>query len=136
MEYLVILAVLAPLSCASLFSVTTYQFRRLYLKPTFETWRLKYNKKYPTVPDVTNEIIALTKCILATALLLALSVQLGVHGYSSRLGHSSRTTACTALLLFVWGPQGHLCALGPTVAQRPSKTVAGCIPDPHLCARF
>ena len=82
MEYALIFATLVPLSGGALASVTTYQFRRFYLNPTFDTWKLKYNKVYPSVPAVTNEIIALTKCTLTTIMLLAFSVQLGIHGYN------------------------------------------------------
>jgi sterol desaturase/sphingolipid hydroxylase (fatty acid hydroxylase superfamily) len=82
-EYVAILAVLVPLTCAAMATVTVFQFRQLYLRPTFNTWKLKFNKVYPTVPAVTNEIFALTKCTVATCGLLAVSVQLGVRGYNS-----------------------------------------------------
>ena len=83
LEYFALFLILVPLTGGALGAVTIHHFRQLYLKPTFETWKLKFNKKFPTVPDVSNEIIALTKCTLATIALLAVSVQLGLYGYSS-----------------------------------------------------
>jgi len=82
-EYLVLFLVLVPLTGGSLGGVTIYHFRQLYLTPTFDTWKLKFNKRYPTVNDVSNEIVALTKCTLATIALLCVSVQLGLYGYNS-----------------------------------------------------
>ena len=82
-EYLAVFAILIPLTVTAMASITIYQFRRFYLHATFDTWKLKFNKKYPTVADVTNEIVALSKCTLATIALLALSVQLALYGYSS-----------------------------------------------------
>ena len=81
-EYLMLCAILTPLSCGAMAAVTISHFRRLYLNPTFDTWKLKFNKVYPTVPAVTNEIYALSKATLATVLLLAFSAQLGRHGYN------------------------------------------------------
>jgi hypothetical protein len=40
-EYLALFVMLVPLTGGALASVTTYQFRKLYLRPTFDTWKLK-----------------------------------------------------------------------------------------------
>lgn len=81
-EYLMIFAIQVVLACVSMAAVTTFHFQRLYIRATFDTWKLKFNKAYPSIPAVTNEVFALTKCTVATAGLLAFSVQLGVHGYN------------------------------------------------------
>ena len=96
-EYLMLCAVLTPLSCGAMAAVTISHFRRLYLNPTFDTWKLKFNKVYPTVPAVTNEIYALSKATLATVLLLAFSAQLGRHGYNSLFDLTKATATQNAV---------------------------------------
>ena len=43
-EFVVLCAALVPMMCLAMGVVTVYHFRRLYLNPTFETWKLKFNK--------------------------------------------------------------------------------------------
>jgi sterol desaturase/sphingolipid hydroxylase (fatty acid hydroxylase superfamily) len=98
-EYLMIFAILVPLTGGAMATVTMFQFRRMYLHANFDTWKLKFNPKYPTVLAVTQEIFALTICTIATLALLAVSVQLGMHGYNS-LFDVTKATASQNIINF------------------------------------
>ena len=88
-EYVAVFAVLLPIGCGALGGVSIYQFRQMYLQPTYETWRLKYNREYPSVEAVTKEIVFLAWSTVATQALLAVSVQLGLNGYNGLFWQNS-----------------------------------------------
>jgi len=57
-------------------------FYRFYQHPTFETWKMKINSKYPSADMVRNEIIQMIKGMYSATLCPALSLWLAQHGYS------------------------------------------------------
>jgi lathosterol oxidase len=68
-------------------------FYKYYANPTYEQWQRKSNPKFPSPHKIREEIIAMTKGMLATTFCPSLALYLAQHGYSQAYcGLSSATT--------------------------------------------
>ena len=55
-------------------------FLKYYSKPTYETWRYKTNPEYPKAPYVGDEVVQMSKGVMAGAICPAIALYLARHG--------------------------------------------------------
>lgn len=80
-------------------------FRRYYVSPTFERWRLKVNPAYPSAAMVRREVLVMIKGLLTATICPALSLHLVDRGWSKAYaglgGHSAGYMVFTFFVMWI-----------------------------------